>query len=255
MKMIIRKGKIYFEWCDRSFMHHWRVKKKGKMKWVLKDACVRTHISLVLPSRTVNLQIEKRSTVHIESAALSFIRQVLPASRSQNGTSKSEWNAWELFSFWSSYRRPQRFTFKCVPRCSTTDDDISLHTLSLSLPIILPLYICSRIYTVYIILHTFRLLFSGYVMLYLFSRLGAQSTGPGSPVDYTFIFSISLWCYQTIWHGDISLSWTQFVGYTQRERKRRGDWSFSSPTDMEEEEKKRDERSHYRNRLYTRQIA
>jgi hypothetical protein len=230
-------------------------KKKGKMKWVLKDACVRTHISLVLPSRTVNLQIEKRSTVHIESAALSFIRQVLPASRSQNGTSKSEWNAWELFSFWSSYRRPQRFTFKCVPRCSTTDDDISLHTLSLSLPIILPLYICSRIYTVYIILHTFRLLFSGYVMLYLFSRLGAQSTGPGSPVDYTFLFSISLWCYQTIWHGDISLSWTQFVGYTQRERKRRGDWSFSSPTDMEEEEKKRDERSHYRNRLYTRQIA
>lgn len=91
-------------------------------------------------------------------------------------------------------------------------------TLSLSLPIILPLYICSRIYTVYIILHTFRLLFSGYVMLYLFSRLGAQSTGPGSPVDYTFIFSISLWCYQTIWHGDISLSWTQFVGYTERER-------------------------------------
>ena len=39
-----------------------------------------------------------------------------------------------------------------------------------------PPYIRSRMYTVYIILHTFCLLFSGYVMLYLFSRLGAQST-------------------------------------------------------------------------------
>jgi hypothetical protein len=54
------------------------------MKWVLKDACVRTHISLVLPSRTVNLQIEKRSTVHIESAALSFIRQVWNAKELKN---------------------------------------------------------------------------------------------------------------------------------------------------------------------------
>ena len=127
-------------------------------------------ISLVLPSRAVNLEVEKE----VYRSALSFIRKVLPASRSQNGTSESEWM---LESFlWSSYRRPQRFTenvCRAVRRLTMIFPFTLFRCLLFLLP---PPYIRSRMYTVYIILHTFCLLFSGYVMLYLFSRLGAQST-------------------------------------------------------------------------------